>query len=57
MMMDLSSVIDGTLTLLGAAAALMAGLCTILDQSTTVSTTPSVDETESLEPDALPKAA
>jgi hypothetical protein len=56
-MMDLSSVIDGTLTLLGAAAALMAGLCTILDQSTTVSDTPSVDETESLEPDALPKAA
>ena len=56
-MMDMSSVVDGTLALLGAGAVLMVGLCTLLSQSTTVSATPSADEIVDYKPEALPKAA
>jgi hypothetical protein len=56
-MMDMSSVVDGTLALLGAGAMLMTGICTLLGQSTTVSATPSAEWTDTFEPEPLPKAA
>jgi hypothetical protein len=55
-MMDMSSVIDATLALLGAGVVLTVGLCMLLDQSTTVAATPSVDEIDD-RCQALPKAA
>jgi hypothetical protein len=55
-MMDVSSVVDGTMALLGAGAGLIAGVCTLLGWSTTVSATPSADET-AFPPNSLPKAA